>query len=162
MQWYAWVCSHFHSWSDCVQLFATLYVSYSLTGLVLQSCPSLQPHGLTIAHQAPLSMGLFSQDYWSGLPFPPPGDLPDPGIEPRSPASPARAGRFFAHWATWEAPEGAPLYNSCKGDLWSTSFPLSSTGPRTKQLPHQPTSVPWSQRCLCLGNGIHSAFMPFK
>ena len=41
---------------------------------------------LTVARQAPLSKGLSSQEYWSGLPFPPPGDLPDPGIKPRSPA----------------------------------------------------------------------------
>ena len=40
----------------------------------------------TIAHQAPLSMGVFRQKYWSGLPFPPAGDLPDLGIEPVSPA----------------------------------------------------------------------------
>ena len=40
----------------------------------------------TVAHQAPPSMGFSSQEYWSGLPFPSPGDLPDPGIEPRSPA----------------------------------------------------------------------------
>ena len=43
----------------------------------------------TVAHQAPLSMGLSRQESWSGLPCPPPGDLPDPGIEPLSPASPA-------------------------------------------------------------------------
>ena len=40
----------------------------------------------TVAHQAPLSMGFSRQEYWSGLPFPSPRDLPDPGIEPRSPA----------------------------------------------------------------------------
>ena len=40
----------------------------------------------TVAHQATLSMGFFREEYWSGLPFPSPGDLPDPGIEPRSPA----------------------------------------------------------------------------
>ena len=40
----------------------------------------------TVAHQAPPSMGLSRQEYWSGLPFPSPGDLPNPGIEPRSPA----------------------------------------------------------------------------
>ena len=40
----------------------------------------------SVAHQAPLSMGFYRQEYWSGLPFPSPGDLPDPGIEPRSPA----------------------------------------------------------------------------
>ena len=40
----------------------------------------------TVAHQAPPSMEFCRQEYWSGLPFPSPGDLPDPGIEPRSPA----------------------------------------------------------------------------
>ena len=49
----------------------------------------------TIVHKAPLSMELCRQEYWSGLPFPPPGDLPDPGIEPVSPLPPALAGRFF-------------------------------------------------------------------
>ena len=43
----------------------------------------------TIACQAPLSMGFFKQEYRSGLSFPPPGDLPDPGIKPASPVSPA-------------------------------------------------------------------------
>ena len=46
----------------------------------------------TIAHQAPLFMGFSRQTYWSGLPFLPPGDLPDPGIEP---TSPALEGGFF-------------------------------------------------------------------
>ena len=40
----------------------------------------------TVAYQAPPSMGFSRQEYWSGLPFPSPGDLPDPGIKPRSPA----------------------------------------------------------------------------
>ena len=43
----------------------------------------------TVAHKAPLSMGFSRQEYWSGVPFPSPGDLPDPGFEPRSPASQA-------------------------------------------------------------------------
>ena len=43
----------------------------------------------TVARQAPLSVGFFRQDYWSGLPCPPPGDLPNPGTEPMSPVSPA-------------------------------------------------------------------------
>ena len=43
----------------------------------------------TIAHQAPLSMGFSRQEYWSGSPFPPPGGLPNPGIEPASLMSPA-------------------------------------------------------------------------
>ena len=45
----------------------------------------------TVAHQAPLSMGFSRQEYWNGLPFPSPGDLPDPGIELRSPALQADA-----------------------------------------------------------------------
>ena len=57
----------------------------------------------TIAHQAPLSMGFSWQEYWSGLPCPPPGDLPDPGIEPASLKSPALASRLFTTRATWEA-----------------------------------------------------------
>ena len=55
------------------------------------------------ACQAPLSMGFPRQEYWSGLPCPPPGDLPDPGIEPASLASPALASGFFTTGATWEA-----------------------------------------------------------
>ena len=47
-----------------------------------------------VAHQAPLSLECPRQEYWSGLPFPPPGDLPNPGTEPPS-ASPALAGGFF-------------------------------------------------------------------
>ena len=49
----------------------------------------------TVAHQAPLSMEFSRQEYWSGLPFPTPGDLPEPGIKTASLASPALTGRFF-------------------------------------------------------------------
>ena len=49
----------------------------------------------TVARQAPLSMGLSRQEYWGGLPFPPPGDLSDPGIEPASLTSPTLAVGFF-------------------------------------------------------------------
>ena len=47
---------------------------------------SLGPHGLYLAHPAPLSMGFTKQEYWSGLPFPSPGHHSDPGIKPGSPA----------------------------------------------------------------------------
>ena len=57
----------------------------------------------TVASHAPLSMGLSWHEYYSGLPFPPPGDLPNPGIEPMSLMIPALAGRFFTTTATWEA-----------------------------------------------------------
>ena len=56
-----------------------------------------------VARQAPLSMGLFRQQYWSGLPLSPPGDLPNPGAELASFMSPALASRFFTTSATWEA-----------------------------------------------------------
>ena len=69
--------------------------------LVAQSCLTLcdlmdfSPPGSSVEYS--------SQEYWSGLPFPPPGDIPDPGIKPASLTSPALAGRFFIMNATWEA-----------------------------------------------------------
>ena len=68
----------------------------------------------TAARQAPLSTGFPRQERWSGLPFPPPGDLPDPGIEPASPASPALAGGFF----TTEPPREA--HGKPHRLLWNT------------------------------------------
>ena len=61
--------------------------------LVAKSCLTLVTLW-TVACQTALSMGFPKQDYWSGLPFPSPGDLPSPGIEP---ASPALSGSFFYH-----------------------------------------------------------------
>ena len=54
-------------------------------GLVAKSCLTPATPWSVVLH-APLSIGFSRQEYWSGLPFPSPGDLPDPGIEPRSPA----------------------------------------------------------------------------
>ena len=56
------------------------------------SCVQLFVTPWTVTRQF---MGFTRQEYWSGFPYPPPGDLPDPGIEPVSPASPALAGDFF-------------------------------------------------------------------
>ena len=66
-------CTHVRVLS-CIQLFVTLW---------------------TVACQALLSTEFSRQEYWSGLPFPSPGDLPDPGIQPRLPVSPTLAGKFF-------------------------------------------------------------------
>ena len=63
---------------------------------------SLWTDPLDCSLHAPLSLGFSRQEYWSGLPCPPPGDLPDPGVEPRSLMSPAVAGGFFIISATWE------------------------------------------------------------
>ena len=57
----------------------------------------------TVAHQAPLFIGFSRQEYWSELPCPPPGDLPDPGIKLTSFMSPALAGGFFSTSVIWEA-----------------------------------------------------------
>ena len=64
---------------------------------------NLQPYGLYVACQASLSMGFSVQECWSGLPCPPPRDLPNLRIKPESLMSPALAGRFFTTSATWEA-----------------------------------------------------------
>ena len=83
---------------------------------------------LTVAQQAPLSKGFSRQEYWSGLACTPPGDLPDPQIEPTSPMSPALAGGFLTTSASWEAPsnEGYPWNPRCKTEppdvLWSWSI----------------------------------------
>ena len=76
-----------------------------------QSCLFAAPR--TIARQAPLSMGFSRQEDWSGLPFPPPGVLPNSEIEPKSPVSPALVGRIST-----TAPPGKPVtallrYNWC-------------------------------------------------
>ena len=68
----------------------------------------------TVAHQAPMSMEFSQQEYWDRLPFPPIGDLPNPGIEPESPASPALAGRFFTN-----VPPGKPNFSTT---LWWVSL----------------------------------------
>ena len=64
-------------------------------GLCMLSHVRLYSNPWTVTHQAPLSMEFSSQDYWSGLPLPTPGDLPYPGIKAMSLVSPALAGKFF-------------------------------------------------------------------
>ena len=66
------------------------------------SCAWLFVIPWTVAHQAPLSIGFSRQDYWSRLPCPAPGDLPNPGIELMSLMSPVLAGGFFTISTTWE------------------------------------------------------------
>ena len=70
-------------------------------------------------------MGFFRQEYWSGLPRPPPGDLPSPGIQPSSFLSPVLMGGFFTICATWEdlTEEREPKRNLQK-------FPSGGRGPQ--------------------------------
>ena len=81
----------------------------------------------TVTRQAPLSVGFSRQEYWSGMPCPPPGDLPDPGIKPESLFSPTLAGGFFTTSTTREALIGyvAVLCRS----VMSNSLPPHSYSP---------------------------------
>ena len=67
-----------------------------------QSCPFFVTPW-TIACQIPLSMGFSKQEYWSRVPFPSPGNLPYPGIKPKSPASPALASGLFTSSAKFQS-----------------------------------------------------------
>ena len=77
----------------------------------------------TVTYQALLSMGFSRQEYWSGLPCPPPGDLPNPGIRPISLMSPALAGGLFTASATWEGwwenkMISAKNVKHCRAQVW--------------------------------------------
>ena len=80
----------------------------------------------TVAHQAPLSVGFSRQEYWSGLPCPPPGHLPDPGMEPVSLMSPALAREFFTTSTAWEA----------QGKVQERSVQTPKPSPRLGQTSH--------------------------
>ena len=71
----------------------------------------------TVAHQAPLSMGFSRQEYWSGLPFPSPGDLPHPGIEPASPAFLLHCRQILYCWTIGEA-HNSKKYHILKLPIW--------------------------------------------
>ena len=97
---------------------------------VTKWCRTLSDPTDCMQHQDPLSMGFPRQEYWCGLPFPPPGDLPDPEIQP---SSPALAGGFF----TTEPPR------------------KPAVAPRKQQNQPSPIAVTWSQD---FGDGCSSVF----
>ena len=87
----------------------TLYLSLCVCVL---SCSVV--YNFLRLHLSPLSMEFSRQEYWSQLPFPPPGDLPDPGTEPMSPMSPGSAGRFFTAEPQLRAVPGWHRINICR------------------------------------------------
>ena len=101
------LCALLHSWplgfrlslwdGHCLSLSVS---NTDLCALFIELCLTLYSPW-TVAHQAPLSMELYKQEYWSGLPFPTPRDLPNPGIKPASLVSPALADGFFTTLAAW-------------------------------------------------------------
>ena len=86
------MCACVLSRFSCVRLFATSWI---------------------VTQQDPLSMGFSCQEYWTGLLYPPPGDLPNPGIEPRSLLSPTLPSRFFTMSTTWQALTDTGRCHSC-------------------------------------------------
>ena len=103
-------CKHTWSLSSVVaQCFAFSVVS-----------DSLKPDGLYAARQSPLPMGVFRQEYWSGLPFPSPGDLPNPGIKPKSPTL---GGGFFP-----TEPPGKPPCMAVSHFTHPSTFPMWTPG----------------------------------
>ena len=110
---YIWRNLHFNSWvlvSVNVNLISFFHLFY-IPNIHIECVPaclraSVVCHSATlwtVALQAPLSTGFSRQEYWSGLPCPPPGDLPDSGIEPAVLTSCALAGRLFTTSATWKS-----------------------------------------------------------
>ena len=142
---------------------------------------------MTVARQAPLSMGASRQEYWRGLPCSPPGDLSNRGIEPVSLRSPALAGRFLTASATWEAPPWAcfaflissypPLLlfdvSPLTPVLWTLMHPWVSPGQFLYARSSRSTPAPggaapllppkpqgWSCGCLCLSGLCQLIFLP--
>ena len=125
-------------------------ISLNVCMLILFSHVQLFVTLWTVAHQAPLSMGFSRHEYWSGLPCPPPGDLPDPGIKPTSFMFPALAGGFFTTSTTWEAlssPTNPPLPHTENLNLTS----LGVASPQNTQATLSP-SVPAPQAHPRLGS----------
>ena len=116
-----WILPSIYFVSQCVQQFSRMKVKVKLLShLRLFATP------WTIAYQAPLFIGFSRQEYWSGFPFPSPGDLPNPAIEPRSPALQANGGSIikkeFSEEVTFqqrsESWEGVDSLQNSKHPLW--------------------------------------------
>ena len=106
----------------------------------------------TVAGQAPLSMGLSRQEYWSGLPFPSPEDLPDSEIELTSPISPALAGGFFTTSTTREAQSGA--LRICISNKFPGEANEAGQGITLRQAVHCPYTTATSKSSqLCHSSG---------
>ena len=106
----------------------SLWTVEDIQVLVIQWCPILCDPW-TVAHQVPLSMGFSRKEYWSGLPFPPPEDLLDLGIEPRSPALQADS---LPSEPPWFGPNGSDFKTLKKYPVLPTQLPIW-TLPEDKQ-----------------------------
>ena len=116
-----------------LRTFHTLFCSILKNNMLLRHFSHVQLFVTlwTVALQVPLSMGFSRQEYWSGLTFPSPEDLPDPRIKPMSLASPALTVRFFTTNATWETHLYTYMLRAnlhcCRAETNKTWKQLSST-----------------------------------
>ena len=134
-------------------------VSQDLPGIhfliyVMLSCVQLFVTLCTVAHQSPLSMGFPRQEYWSGLPFTPPGDLPDPKMEAISPIT-CIAGRFSICWAIGEVMPVIREGFLSKHQSEMPYMPYRSQGCRRQLEEIAGAKVPW-QESACLIGGTAS------
>ena len=140
----------------------TIWEAHNIVYACVLSCFSRIPLFSTIwtvAHQAPLSTGFSKQEYWSELPYPSPGDLPNPGIKPTSLTSPALAGGFFTTSTTWEAQYSiykhyfsAKLFESkLQTSHRFTSKTLNKYRPLTRGFSHTRTQSGLPAREICTG-----------
>ena len=138
-----------------VQVCAILFILFLWWILIYQMCCMLSHFSWiqlcatlwTVVHQAPLSMGFSRQEYWSGLPCPPPGGLPDPGMEREYLMSPVLAGGFFTTSTTWETPVYRQIWHRvlCGGYLLTFRRTPVSYGAKSEKF-----SVSGSSQCAQL------------
>ena len=121
---------------------------------VMLSCVQLFVTLCTVAHQSPLSMGFPRQEYWSGLPFTPPGDLPDPKMEAISPIT-CIAGKFSICWAIGEVMPVIREGFLSKHQSEMPYMPYRSQGCRRQLEEIAGAKVPW-QESACLIGGTAS------
>ena len=162
---------------DCIcvfllKLFSLLFVDFDFSVFMLRCAAT----PWTAARQVPLSLGFSQQEYWSGLPFPSPGDLPDPEIESGLLVSPALAGGFFItippgkpNFSPWTAAHQAPLsLGFSRQEYWSGE-PFSSPGDlpnpgikpgspvwQADSLPSEPPVFMASEFCVVVREASHT------
>ena len=109
----------------------------------------------TVVFQAPQSMGFSREELWRGLPCPPPGELPDPGIVPVSLASPVPAGGFFTHQATREAPLSLEAQFKAVTQMCVNTAECHLAKPRVERRRQRVGVGPWAGRPGTTSQQLH-------
>ena len=125
-------------WNKMSNFFFYIAYNIKIISSSVVSDSSVTPR--TVAHQAPLSLGFPRQEYWSGLPFPSPGDLPDLGIEPSSPALQADSLSLKHQGSPQNGTHSFPKCSKSCPDIFVTWFPVWQL-------------LFWYANSMCLGGG---------